>query len=318
MIPLDYKVTTPKNASIETGITGLIAAPHTPCKADYSLNLETVPAQAAHLSRTGVTGVFVGGTTGECHSFSIIERIELIKAWGDAARESSLVNIAHVGHNNLPDARSMVEAARESGADAIGAMAPNFFKPCSVDELIDWFALITETAPELPFYFYDIPGMTGVNLDTAKFLRKAKEQIPSLAGVKFTNPDMNLLAKCMQVEDGSFDILFGTDEKLIKGLDMGCRGAVGSSYNFAANIYHRILKAHEMGDTETAMLWQKRSIQTIDTIATYNYLPAAKLVMKMIGVDCGPARPPLPNLTGPNASALEKELEDIGFFDWIA
>ena len=299
-------------------ITGLIAAPHTPCNADHSLNLEAVTRQAFHLANTGVKGVFVGGTTGECHSCSTEERMELVNEWGKAATENGLVNITHVGHNNLKDARALVKTALESGADAIGAMAPNFFKPGSVDELIAWFTLVTEGAPELPFYFYDIPGMTGVSLDTAEFLRKAKEQIPSLVGVKFTNPDMNLLAECMQVEDGSFDILFGTDEKLIKGLDMGCRGAVGSSYNFAANIYHRILKAHEMGDTETAMLWQKRSIQTIDTIATYNYLPAAKLVMKIIGVDCGPVRPPLPNLTGPNASALEKELEDIGFFDWIA
>jgi N-acetylneuraminate lyase len=298
-------------------ITGLIAAPHTPCNADHSLNLEAVTRQACHLANIGVKGVFVGGTTGECHSCSTEERMELVNEWGKAATENGLVNITHVGHNNLKDARTLVKTALESGADAIGAMAPNFFKPSSVDELIAWFTLVTEGAPELPFYFYDIPGMTGVSLDTAEFLRKAKEQIPSLVGVKFTNPDMNLLTECMQVEGGSFDILFGTDEKLIKGLDMGCRGAVGSSYNFAANIYHRILKAHEMGDMETAMLWQKRSIQTIDTIATYNYLPASKMVMKMIGVGCGPARPPLPDLTGPNASALEKELEDIGFFDWI-
>ena len=299
-------------------LTGLIAAPHTPCNADYSLNLEAVPRQAWHLANMGVSGVFVGGTTGECHSFSTAERIELLNVWGEAARENGLVNIAHVGHNNLPDARALTETARVSGADAIGAMAPNFFKPDSVNELIEWFTLITKAAPELPFYFYDIPGMTGVSLDTAEFLRKSRGRLPSLVGVKFTNPDQDLLKECMEVEDGSFDILFGTDEKLIKGLDMGCRGAVGSSYNFAANIYHRILKAHEIGDTETAMLWQKRSIQTIDTIATYNYLPAAKLVMKMIGVDCGPARPPLPNLAEPDASALEKELGNIGFFDWIA
>ncbi len=299
-------------------LTGLIAAPHTPCNTDHSLNPNAVPLQARHLANTGVRGVFVGGTTGECHSFTTEERIELFKAWGPVARENALVNIAHVGHNNLPDARAMVEAARESGVDAIGAMAPNFFKPGSVDDLVEWFALITKTAPELPFYFYDIPGMTGVSLDTAEFLRKAREQIPSLTGVKFTNPDQDLLKECMQVENGSFDILFGTDEKLVSGLGLGCSGAVGSSYNFAANIYHPILKAHEADDLETAILWQKRSIQTIDTIAAYGYLPAAKMVVKMIGVDCGPARPPLLNLTEADASALEKELEDIGFFDWIA
>jgi len=299
-------------------LTGLIAAPHTPCNSNYSLNLGAVAQQACHLANTGVNGVFVGGTTGECHSCSTAERMELVNEWGKAATENGLVNIAHVGHNNLNDAQALVETARKSGADAIGAMAPSFFKPGSVDELIEWFSRITEAAPELPFYFYDIPGMTGVSLDTARFLRESREKIPSLAGVKFTNPDLDLLAECMQVENGSFDILFGTDEKLIKGLNMGCRGAVGSSYNFAAKIYHRILKAYDIGDMETAMRWQKRSIQTIDTIATYNYLPAAKLVMKIIGVNCGPAFPPLPNLAEPDASALEKELKDIGFFDWIA
>ena len=299
-------------------LTGLIAAPHTPCNADYSLNTEAVAKQAWHLADTGVKGVFVGGTTGECHSYSTEERIQLFKTWGSEAKANGLVNIAHVGHNNLPDAQALVKTAQALETDAIGAMAPTFFKPASVDELIDWFALITEAAPELPFYFYDIPSMTGVSLDTADFLRRGRERIPSLAGVKFTNPDQELLKECMQVEDGSFDILFGTDEKLIEGLEVGCHGAVGSSYNFAANIYHPILEAYKQRDLETANLWQDRSIQTIDIIAALGYLPAAKAVMDMLGVACGPARPPLGNLTETAKASLKAELEDIGFFDWIS
>jgi len=298
-------------------LTGLIAAPHTPCNADLSLNKQAVEGQAAHLAKTGVTGVFVGGTTGECHSFSSTERIELFKAWGKAAKANGLVNISHVGHNNLPDARALVGAAQSSGTDAIGAMAPTFFKPASVDELINWFAMIVEPAPELPFYFYDIPGMTGVSLDTAEFLRRGRERIPSLVGVKFTNPNQDLLKECMQVEDGAFDILFGTDEKLLEGLETGCRGAVGSSYNFAANLYHPILEAYEQGDLKTANLWQERSIQTIETIAAHGYLPGAKAVMEILGVACGPARPPLVNLDETAKTTLQTELEDIGFFDWI-
>jgi len=298
-------------------LTGLIAAPHTPLRHDYSLNLEAVTDQAAHLAKTGVKGIFIGGTTGECHSLSTSERIELFEAWSEAGKARELVNVAHVGHNNLPDCRALVEAARASGADAIGAMAPTFFKPTSVDELIDWFALLTEVAPELPFYLYDIPSMTGVSLDTADFLRRGRERLPSLVGVKFTNPDQGLLRECMQVEDGAFDLLFGTDEKLLDGLKIGCKGAVGSSYNFAANVYHPILEAYEQGDMETANLWQDRSIQTIDTIAAHGYLPGAKAVMEMLGVACGPARPPLVNLTDTAKATLQTELEEIGFFDWI-
>ena len=107
-------------------LTGLIAAPHSPFCADHSLNLECVPQQAAHLAACGVNGAFVAGTTGECHSLTTAERAQLFAAWGEAAREHGVQFIAHIGHNNLPDARALAVAAQEAGADAISAMAPNF------------------------------------------------------------------------------------------------------------------------------------------------------------------------------------------------
>jgi N-acetylneuraminate lyase len=42
---------------------GLIAAPFTAFHADCRLNLERVPLQARSLSRNGVVGAFVCGTT---------------------------------------------------------------------------------------------------------------------------------------------------------------------------------------------------------------------------------------------------------------
>ena len=298
-------------------IEGLIAAPHTPCKLDHSLNPEAVADQAAHFAKTGVAGVFVGGTTGECHSFSTAERIELMQAWGEAAPRNGLLNVAHVGHNNLPDAQALAEIAEATGADAIGAMAPTFFKPSTVDQLTEWFASLAQAAPELPFYFYDIPSMTGVSLDTEEFLKRGRERIPSLAGVKFTNPDKDLLSQCLEVEGGAFDILFGNDEKLLEGLDVGCRGAVGSSYNFAAPIYTRIISLREQGKQEEARLWQSRSAQMIELLYEYGYLPAAKTVMGMIGIDCGPARQPLANIGSGEVSMLQKQLHEMGFFHWI-
>ena len=58
-------------------LTGLIAAPHTPFNSDFSLNLDCVPKQAAHLVATGVKGAFVAGTTGESLSLTTNERIDL-------------------------------------------------------------------------------------------------------------------------------------------------------------------------------------------------------------------------------------------------
>jgi len=297
-------------------LTGLIAAPHTPFHGDYSLNLDCVPRQAAHLAANGVSGAFVAGTTGECHSLTTDERADLFAAWGEAARAHGVKFIAHIGHNNLPDARSLAEAAQRAGADAISAMAPNFFKPADAAALVDWFGRITEPARELPFYFYDIPVMTGVTIDTAEFVQHASEKVPGFAGVKYTNPDREQLRRILEM-DGAPDMLWGCDEELLDGWEMGCRGAVGSSYNFAAPIYHLVMGAHAAGDLAEARRWQARSLEMVETIAAHGYMQSAKAVMHWVGVNCGPARPPLPQSSCEALETLRNELEAIGFFEWI-
>jgi len=297
-------------------LTGLIAAPHTPFNADFSLNLDRVPYQAAHLAANGVTGAFVAGTTGESHSISTPERIEIFNAWGEVARAKGVQFIAHIGHNNLPDARALAAAAREAGADAVSAMAPNFFKPADAAALLDWFQRIVEPAAGMPFYFYDIPGFTGVTIDTAEFVQRAVEALPGFVGVKYTNPDCEQLERILAM-DNAPDMLWGCDEKLLDGWELGCRGAIGSSYNFGAGIYHRVMEAHAAGDLETAREWQARSWKMIETIAGHGYMHSAKAVMGMAGVDCGPARPPLPQGNDADREKLRGELEAIGFFDWI-
>ncbi len=298
-------------------LTGLIAAPHTPFHADFSLNLKVVPLQTKHLAASGVKGAFVAGTTGESLSLTTTERIDLFHAWGEAAKESGITFIAHIGHNSLPDAQALAEAAQAAGAEAIGAMAPTFFKPADAGVLVNWFARITELAREVPFYFYDIPSMTGVNINTKEFVQLVAERVPGFAGVKYTNTDRKQLRAILDLENHSPDMLWGCDEELLDGLELGCRGAVGSSYNFAAGIYHRVIEACQLGDLDEAKHWQSRSVALIDTLKSHGYMHSAKAVMELVGVDCGPARPPLPQLTDEERSALRAQLETLGFFKWL-
>jgi len=297
-------------------LTGLIAAPHTPFHGDFSLNLDCVPEQAAHLAANDVAGAFVAGTTGECHSLTTDERAELFAAWGEAARAHGVKFIAHIGHNNLPDARALAVAAQRAGADAISAMAPNFFKPTDAAALVEWFGRITEPAGGMPFYFYDIPVMTGVTIDTAEFVRRAADGLPGFVGVKYTNPDRAQLRRILEM-NGAPDMLFGCDEELLEGWELGCRGAVGSTYNFSAPIYHRVMAAHAAGDMEEARRWQARSLKMVEIIAAHGFTQSAKAVMHWVGVNCGPARPPLPQCSSADLEVLRGELEAMGFFEWV-
>ena len=159
--------------------------------------------------------------------------------------------------------------------------------------------------------------MTGVSVDTKVFVQSAAERIPSFAGVKYTNPDRDQLQAILALENNSPDMLWGCDEELLVGLDMGCQGAVGSSYNFAAGVYHRVIEALELGDKDEAKHWQSRSVALIDTLKSHGYMHSAKAVMEMVGVDCGPARPPLPQFADEERSALRAQLETLGFFEWL-
>jgi N-acetylneuraminate lyase len=187
-----------------------------------------------------------------------------------------------------------------------------------MEVLINCCAQIAGAAPDTPFYFYDIPSLTGVNLPMPEFLVRAREAIPSLRGIKYTNPDMIALQECLRVAGGAFDILWGTDECLLSALALGVAGAVGSTYNVAAPVAHKIMSAFANHDLEAARKAQFRIVQLVRLLARYGYLGASKALMKMLGVDVGPTRLPLENPTHQQTGRMRKELEDLGYFDWIA
>jgi N-acetylneuraminate lyase len=295
---------------------GLIAATHTPFTSDGALNLPAVERQAEHLLRDGIRIVFIGGSTGESHSLTFAERRDLTQRWTEVARGTDLRVVVHVGSNCLEDARALAAHAQQAGAAAVAALAPSYFKPGSIDMLVRCCAHIAGGAPELPFYYYDIPSMTGVSLPAPAFLEAAADRIPTLAGLKFTNPDLMAYQQCLACLDGRFDVPWGVDEYSLAALALGAKGAVGSTYNFAAPLYHRMWDAFARGDLAGARVEQFRSVQLIRCLAGFGYMGAAKALMGMLGVDVGPARLPNTNPSPDDLTRLRGELEAIGFFDW--
>ncbi len=300
------------------GITGLIAAAHSPFDASGDVFLDAIEKQAAHLIHHGIQVAFICGSTGESHSLSLLERKAIAQRWLEVTDGMPLQVIVHVGGNCLTDARELAQHAAERGAMAIAALSPSYFKPASVAALVESMAWIAAESPATPFYFYDIPALTSVRFPMSQFLELAEERIPNLVGIKFTHDDLDSLQQCLQLQNGRWDILWGVDELFLDALTRGVRGAVGSSYNFAAEIYYRLMSAFERGEMETAAIEQQRAVDSINLLAKYGYLPAAKFVMGLLGVPLGPARLPLMNLTEDNQKQLRTELDDLGFFDWIS
>ena len=299
-------------AIMNQSLHGLVAATHTPFHPDASLAPEVVPVQAAYLARQGLKIVFITGSTGEGHSLTRNERIEIYKAWAATGPHHDIRVVAHVGSNCLEDAKYLAAAAADLGLFATATIAPNYYKPSSITSLVDWCAAIATAAPELPFYYYDMPSVTDVRFATDRFLIEALPRIPNLAGVKFTNSDLETYQRCLAVMDGRFDIPWGIDELLVEALALGAKGAVGSSYNFAAPLYLDLIAAFDRGDLESARSLQQRALAMIEAIAVIGYLGAAKAVMAWNGVPVGPARQPIDNPTHGQLEALREQLSELG------
>lgn len=303
---------------MHTPLHGLVAATHSPFHDDGSLKLETLEKQAAHLLGWGVTTLFINGSTAESSSLTVTERLALAERWFQVVRGTALRLVVHVGANCVEDSKILAAQAERLGAAAIGALSPSYFKPGSVEMLVATMEEISAAAPETPFYYYDIPSLTGVNLPVAAFLEQAAERIPALAGVKFTNPDLMAYQFCLRAAGGRWDLPWGVDQHFLGALAMGARGAVGSGFNFAAPVYHRLMAAFERGDLAAAREEQFRGVRLIQLFDGLGYMAAAKATMKMLGVDVGMPRLPNSRLSPDRVARLRLELEAMGFFDWVA
>lgn len=297
-------------------LTGLIAAPFTPFDARGALNPALVPRLAAHLRATGVHGAFICGTTGEWPSLTIEERRQLAACWRRHTGDG-LPLIVHVAHPCLEDSQALARHAQEIGADAIALLAPNFFRPEGLEGLVDWCAEVGAAAPQLPLYYYHMPVMTGVNGSMAEFLPLAARRIPNFGGIKFTHENLMDYALTLEAAGDRHDVLFGRDEILLAGWSLGARGAVGSTYNFAAPIYRRMIAACDSGDQAAARSHQMLATRMIAAAVRNGGLPALKAMMGMIGLDCGPMRPPFRALTAAQHSALRHELDALDFFTMV-
>lgn len=296
-------------------LSGLVAATYTPLHDDGSLKLKQIPPIVEHLLSSGVTGLYVCGSTGEGMSLSGDDRRTVAEAYVKATAGRVPV-IVQVGHNSLDEARQLAAHAQQTGADIVSATCPSYFKVSTVEGLVDCMAELAAGAPDLPFYYYHIPTLTGSQIDMVEFLNLAGERIPNLAGLKYTCATLHEFQECCELQDGRFDVVWGFDEMLLGALATGATAAIGSTYNIAAPLYRKLMDAFDGGDLAKARQLQALSIRMIRALCRYPFHPAMKAVLAMKGLDIGGCRLPQGQLSTDEASTLKQQLTEIGFFDW--
>ena len=297
-------------------MSGLVAAVVTPMDTTGELNLEVVSKVVDHLEEKGITGIYIAGSTGEGMSLTDEERRAVAEAYVLAAK-GRMKSFVQVGHNSLKASAELAGHAEAIGADAVSATPTGYFKVSGEEELVEGLLPIVEAAPKTPFYYYHIPFLSGVTLDPMKLTDRAMDRLPTFCGIKYSDGATLYNLPLLEKGGPGLEFLAGSDEAYLMSVAQGFRAAVGSTYNYAAPLYDNVRAALSVGDFERAQMWQKRALEMIELMFGTCGRASLKVMMQMVGIDCGPVRRPIDPASPEQIAALRKGLEEMGWFEWV-
>ena len=143
-------------------------------------------------------------------------------------------------------------------------------------------------------------------------------KLSNFAGIKYTHEDFMDYLSCMRFANGKYDMLWGRDENMLSALVLGAKGAVGSTYNYAAPLYLSLIDAYNNHDFEKARALQQQSIDMIRLLGKYGGIATGKAYMKKIGMDCGAFRLPVSNMSDEQFKLFSADVEALGFSDYAS
>lgn len=296
----------------------ILNAVFTPMYNDGTLNLGKVPELFEQTELTGSQGVFLNGTTGECMSLTTQERMRLVESWVSARRDKNKPDfkiLVHAGSANLYETAEMAKHAQETGADGVSMVSTFYFRPKTLEDLIDQCAYVAAACREIPFYYYNIPSLTGVSFPLPEFTEMAIRRIPNFAGLKNSFNDTVDYQHCLNLFGDKCSMYWGTDEVFMMLYTAGNRHYVGSTYNYMSAYYREMLKVYKSGDQDSLLKIQKEADEVYGILSAYNGIIAGKEIMKFFGTDCGPVRKPLKAITRSESDKLLSRLKETSLFD---
>ncbi len=295
-------------------LQGLIAAPFTPMHKDGSVNLDLIPKYYELLKTNGVTGAFICGSTGEGVSLTATEKMVIAEAWADCTRGDDAFKVMTLlGGTRIADCKELARHARKIGLYGVSFTSPFYFKPSNATMLAECCKQIADVVPDMPFYYYHIPVLTGGNFAMIDLLKAVDGKIPNFAGIKYTHEDFMDFLSCLSYKNNKYDMLWGRDENMLPALSLGTKASVGSTFNYAAPLYHQLIDAFHKGELVKAQELQQKSIDMIRLLGKYGGIATGKAYMKLIGLDCGEFRLPVKNMNATDFEAFQKEVAALSF-----
>lgn len=256
----------------------------------------------------GTDAIIVCGTTGEAATMSEKEHMDVVKYCIDKVAKRVPV-IAGTGSNCTQTAIELSKIAEEYGADGILSVTP-YYNKATQNGLIAHFTAIAE-AIDIPVILYNVPGRTGTNIQPETAVKLCRD-VKNIVGIKDATGNLAQTAKMMQLADGCIDLYSGEDGLVVPIMSLGGIGVISVLSNVAPKQTHDMCMKALEGDYAAARKIQLEALPLVDALfCEVNPIPV-KAALKMIGIEAGPLRLPLTEISDEHRAGLKKAMADFG------
>ena len=283
-------------------IKGIYAATLSVLNEDLSLNIEKTILHAENIINQGCHGVAFFGSTGQAQLIPVSEKINLLNSISNNKNKDKF--IIGTGLNSLVENINLMKVSISLGFKKFLIMPPAYYKYRD-KEVISFYTKIVEEVPDAEIILYNFEKLSGYKFSINCVEELAKKFPKQIIGVK--DSSYNLFEN---LKIDNFSVLPGSENKLLKGLKLGCDGIITATCNITATLTRKVFDDFAKNKEQTV----NEKLCKIRTVFDgYNLISAIHTLMAQIDKSYNNILPPLSLLNNKDCQKLIEDLKKIDF-----
>ncbi|WP_028269798.1 4-hydroxy-tetrahydrodipicolinate synthase [Arthrobacter sp. UNC362MFTsu5.1] len=287
-----------------TQLKGVLTALSTPFNQDETIDVDTLRRIVDRSIDAGVDGVVAAGSTGEVGALSSEERLLLINTVIEQAAGRVPV-IANTGATSTAEAIRLSQAAEKAGADVLMLITP-YYEPLSLEETVTYIKDVARSV-SIPVMLYNIPAVTGVNLDPAT-VRSLAEDVENILYIKDSSANWEQALQLIHHHSDVIGTFIGWDAYLYSALAEGAAGVMAGTANVVPNEIVAVSRRIAEGDLAGALKLWKQLYPVIDALLSVPFIQSVKAGLTLQGLPAGSPRRPTADLNDADLARVKNAL----------
>ncbi len=283
-------------------LKGIFAASLSILKNDLSLDIDKTIKHAENVIEMGCHGAVFFGSTGQSQLISLSEKIQLINQLPKSRYKDKF--IIGTGLNSLADNINLIKISKSMNFNTFLIMPPAYYK-YNDDDVINFYSKIIEQVNDCKIILYNFEKLSGYKFSHECIEKLVKLYPDQIVGVKDSSYN---LFETLKIKN--FSIFPGSESKLLKGLELGCKGIITATTNITGSLAREV---YDCFQSNTDVISNKKLCEVRQCFEKYNLISGLHTVMSEKNKIFENLLPPLKILNNDQKKELLTSLVNLEF-----